>query len=296
MRKFLRWTGRLVLVLVLLGAGVYAWAYWYTELALARRIELPRIALEVDGSAAQVERGRHLAVTRGCSGCHGEGLVGRVLIDSPAFGRIVASNITPAGMGRHYDVATLEHAIRHAVAFDGTPLVFMPSADFIGLSDEDTAALIAYVQSVPAVEDEMPATQIGPVARVLFTTGRLPLLPATTLAHEQTGPAQTPEEAATPEFGRYLAQSCTGCHGNELAGGRIPGTPPGIPAARNITPAALGSWTLADFVRAMREGRRPDGSEIDPFMPWQAFATMSDVELEALWVYLQTVPAKQGKT
>jgi hypothetical protein len=42
----------------------------------------------------------------------------------------------------------------------------------------------------------------------------------------------------------------------------------------------------------MRYGRRPNGVNIDPFMPWQTFKQMSDVELEALWLYLQTLPAR----
>ncbi|MFA6986256.1 MAG: cytochrome c, partial [Arenimonas sp.] len=57
----------------------------------------------------------------------------------------------------------------------------------------------------------------------------------------------------------------------------------------------LGGWQEADFFRALREGKRPDGSAIDPFMPWQAFAKMSDDEIASLWAYLQTVPPVASK-
>ncbi len=75
----------------------------------------------------------------------------------------------------------------------------------------------------------------------------------------------------------------------------MPGTPPSFPDAANLTPAALGSWQLADFRRALREGKRPDGSAIDPFMPWQAMGRMSDEELAAVWAYLQTLPPVASK-
>jgi hypothetical protein len=42
----------------------------------------------------------------------------------------------------------------------------------------------------------------------------------------------------------------------------------------------------------MREGRRPDGTMLDSFMPWRSFQTMSDMELAALWLYLRSVPPK----
>ena len=62
--------------------------------------------------------------------------------------------------------------------------------------------------------------------------------------------------------------------------------------AANLTPEAIGDWTEADFFRAMREGRRPDGRGLDPFMPWRSFSAMSDTELSALWLYLQSASPK----
>ena len=78
------------------------------------------------------------------------------------------------------------------------------------------------------------------------------------------------EPALSAGYGRYLADvsGCHGCHGFGLSGGRVAG-PPDVPIAANLTPAGLGAWTQADFVRAIREGRRPDGTSIHPFMPWR---------------------------
>jgi mono/diheme cytochrome c family protein len=109
--------------------------------------------------------------------------------------------------------------------------------------------------------------------------------------HATHRPAMVP--SASSEYGRYIGQGCTGCHGAKLAGGHVPGTPPSFPDAQNITPDpahGLGKWTRENFHAALRTGKRPDGSNIDPFMPWRAFAKFTDTELDALWAYLQTVP------
>jgi mono/diheme cytochrome c family protein len=98
----------------------------------------------------------------------------------------------------------------------------------------------------------------------------------------------------TPEYGHYLAITggCTGCHGSGLSGGAIPGVPPDFPKARNISPTGIGSWSDEDFFRALREGKRPDGSTINPFMPWNDTKLMTDDEIRALLAYLRTVPPR----
>lgn len=100
-------------------------------------------------------------------------------------------------------------------------------------------------------------------------------------------------DAATLERGGHLfaTRGCADCHGSNFAGQHVPGTPPSFPDSRNLTPTGLGSWTAADFRRALHEGKRPDGSAIDPFMPWQAYSKMTHVEIDAMWAFLQTLPA-----
>jgi hypothetical protein len=65
-----------------------------------------------------------------------------------------------------------------------------------------------------------------------------------------------------------------------------------LPPASNLTPAGIGSWTEADLTRALRDGKRPDGSQLDEFMPWKVFRGMTDAEIRALWLYLTSVPPK----
>jgi hypothetical protein len=92
-----------------------------------------------------------------------------------------------------------------------------------------------------------------------------------------------------------MANICVGCHRPNLAGGPIVGGDPSWAPARNLTPHpdGLGKVTYEQFVKAMREGVRPDGTPLKPPMNGlKAFAQrMTDVEMQALWAYLQSVPA-----
>jgi len=78
-----------------------------------------------------------------------------------------------------------------------------------------------------------------------------------------------------------------------LAGGRALSTPFGTFYSTNITPdpdTGLGVQSEADFVRAMREGLAPDGSNYFPVFPYTSFTRMSTRDLRDLYAYLQTVP------
>ncbi len=58
-----------------------------------------------------------------------------------------------------------------------------------------------------------------------------------------------------------------------------------------MTPAGnLGSWSQQDFIETMRTGETPEGKVLDPsVMPWPISEAMTDVELEALWLYLSNL-------
>ena len=296
--KIVRILGKVLLVLLVVFASAIALVYWRSTSLLAQRIDVKEPALAMSGDADARARGEHLAITRGCIDCHGADLGGRVLIEAFPIGRISGPNLTSGagGIGGRLDVTATERAIRHGLGEGGRLLLYMPSTDFSGLSDADTADLIAYVKSVPAVDRDVPPPLAGPLMRALFLFGKAPLVCALQIDHHAAH-MNAMAAAATPEYGRYLAQSCTGCHTAKFTGGHVPGTPPNFPNARNITqdPAnGIGKWTKVDFYTALRNGKRPDGTDINPFMPWKAFARFSDAELDALWAYLQTLPTGSG--
>jgi mono/diheme cytochrome c family protein len=100
--------------------------------------------------------------------------------------------------------------------------------------------------------------------------------------------------------GEYLAKAagCLGCHTEAkdgavpYAGGRALKTPFGTFFGPNLTPhaqAGIGKWSEADFVRAMREGRRPDGAHYFPAFPYPSFTKIVDSDLRDLWAYLRSI-------
>ena len=132
--------------------------------------------------------------------------------------------------------------------------------------------------------------RVGPVARVLLLAGKIRLA-ADVIDHAAVKP-DVVEPGPTVAYGRYLAVSCTGCHRDNFSGGKIAIGPPNWPPAANLTPhpsGRLSLWTEADFFTALRSGRRPDGTRINPAMP-AAFSQMNDLELKAIWSFLRTLP------
>jgi mono/diheme cytochrome c family protein len=288
--RWLRW-----IISGLLGVGALvvlalAGLYLVTALRLRRTYRLPESTVRAAADSAALARGRHLAEAIGkCQECHGGDYGGQAVVDDPMFARLSASNLTPGrgGIADRSD-ADLERAIRHGVRRDGRPLVFMPSEAYVVMSDGDVAALIGYLRTLPPVDREHPRPRVGPVARGLYLAGNFPLLPVELVDHD--GPRAVPPPGVTVPYGEYLATigGCRACHGAALAGDANPDAP-------DISPTRLGDWSEADFFRAIREGRRPDGSTIDPGkMPWVRSSRMTDEEIRAVWMYARSLPPRPG--
>jgi mono/diheme cytochrome c family protein len=101
--------------------------------------------------------------------------------------------------------------------------------------------------------------------------------------------------------GEYLSKAggCVGCHTETrkdaapYAGGRALKTPFGTFFGPNITPhreSGIGRWSEADFIGALREGRRPDGAHYFPAFPYPSFTKITDADLRDLWAYLRSLP------
>jgi cytochrome c553 len=296
MRRFLKWAGIGLAVVVLGFATLFGVSWLVSSRAMSRTYVVKDPPLSIVHDAAALDRGKHLFDTRGCGDCHGAQGAGRVLIDDPVLGRIVPPNLTVSLRDPAYTDDALAAAIRHGVRPDGTPLLVMPAGEFAALDDTDVGAIIAYMHSLPASDNHPGTTTIRPIGRVLYTLGKLglPLIPAEQVDHSPRV-RRSPTASVTPEYGRYVAQSCTGCHGANLAGGIV--IVPGKPASANLTPHAegLGKWSEDDFLHLMHTGQRPDGSHVDPLMPWPAYDRMNDVELRAVWAYLDTLPPVPGR-
>ena len=253
------------------------------------------------GSVAQeraISRGKRIVTSRlGCAGCHGANFGGHALVDEPMVGRWIAPNIT-TGQGSvtiGYTASNWDRAVRHGLRRDGRTSS-MPSVDFLNLSDRELSDIVAYIRSMPAVDGDPGKVEFGPVLNVLLALGKVKVMAAFDIDHMAPHAVEPPDAAATGEFGAHLVQACRGCHALNLSGGKLAGDP-AMPIVANLTPHETGlkDWTEADFIRALREGKRPDGSAISEYMPWKAYGNMNDTELKAIWAYLRTLePVEKG--
>lgn len=299
MKKVLKWIGIIVggIVGVLIVAFVAMFAIGTSRLNKTYDLQPTPVSASTDAEA--VARGAYIVFTS-CTGCHGEDLAGQVIFEDPALGRIPATNLTTGqgGAGASYTDTDWVRAIRHGVRPDGKPLLIMPSGAFYYYSDEDLGAIIAYLRSAAPVDNDLGERSLKPMARVLFVAGAFGnALQAETIDHSGPRPP-APAQGVTVEYGEYLVNTgdCRGCHGDAL-NGQQPGEP-GAPFASNLTPGGdVADWSAEDFLSAMRTGATPDGREIDgAFMPWEHIGRMTDDDLTALLVYLQSLPALETAT
>lgn len=301
MKRVLKWTG--IVLVGLIGVIVLAAlvGYFVSNRRLNKRYDIAVEPIPIPSDAAALEEGRRLTVIRGCGAgdCHGSDFAGRVLLDDPLLGQVYAANLTP-GEGSataDYSVEDWVRSVRHGVDPDGKALLIMPSSKFAGLSDEELGWIIAYIQSQPPTDHIQPESRLAPLGRVLLLTDQapLPLLSAEVIDHNATAPKSvTPEVSA--DFGQYMVGVCQDCHTQDLTGGPIPGAAPGSPPAANLTPGGnLANWTYEQFATTMRTGLTPENKVLDPLiMPWPIALEMTDTELEAIWLYLSSLPAAQA--
>jgi mono/diheme cytochrome c family protein len=294
MGKTLKWIGIIFggLIVVLLVAGVGLYAAGRSRLAQTYNIEPAAIAIPDD--EASLARGQHLATAViACGECHGEELRGEAFFDDPVLGTVVAANLTSGegGIGGAYSDEDWLRAIRHGVRPDGRLLLIMPSQRFQNMNAADLGALVAYLKSAPPVDNAPPETNLAPLTYILIALGQFDtVLPAEYLDHDAPLP-NAPPAGATQAYGQYLVSiaTCRDCHGEALAGGQAG---PGEPIGPNLTPGSeLAGWDESDFVTLIRTGQTPTGRQVDPFMPWHYYQHMTDDELTAIWLYLQSLPA-----
>lgn len=292
MKKILKWIGIVLGGLVALVVVAVLGMMWSTDSRFNKKYDIQAEAVAIPTDEASLAVGKHWAEMH-CQGCHGEDLSGGPFFEDPALGYADAPNLTSGkgGIGGAYTDADWVRAIRHGVKHDSTSVFIMPSNDFYFLSDADLGGLIAYVKSVPPVDREIRPRNLKPFAKVLYALGAFGnLLYAETIPHNAPRPP-APPVGVTLEYGEYLvnAHGCPSCHGPQLNGAQP--AEPGAPFAPNLTPGGeLVGWSEADFFKALREGVTPSGRQFSDAMPWKGLGKMTDDELKAVWLYLQSLP------
>lgn len=295
MKRVLKWLGYAIGAIVVLLVVAVGAVYAISSARFAKSYPTAVESVAVPTDSVSLARGKHLVEAVGkCQMCHGDDYAGKKLFDDPMFGRLTSRNLTPGegGIGGKFADADYVRALRHGVSKDGKSLFFMPAEVFYYFNDADLGAVIAYLKTLPAVASPVPPMRsMGPIGRAVMLMTPFPLLSASLVQKNPPRPADVPV-GARKEYGEYLAKAggCTSCHGPSLSGGNEIEKV----LALNLTPGGeVGSWSEADFTKAIRTGARPDGRILSAVMPWPYAKNMSDDEIRALWMYIHSVPAKK---
>lgn len=221
-------------------------------------------------------------------------------------GRLCIRNITPdvdTGIGAWTD-GEIVRAMREGVSRNGEALFpIMPWFMYQYLSDEDAAAVIAYMRSQPPVKSSRPDRVLDFPLNIVFRFYPKPL----------AGPVAIPPRSDTIAYGRYLTKiaRCEFCHTARIRGQVEPlpdrlfsGGVPFVMGTRtqyskNLTPhgTGIGGWTKDIFIARFRAHTVPfpvteeENSEMD----WVAFSGMTDEDLGAIWDFLASLPPLETK-
>ncbi len=277
---------RILIMLIVLAGGAAALGlggvYVLSDAALRDFERDATFDHPIPQDAASIERGRRIARTRGCFGCHGQQLEGVDFGDEWEWHeRAVAPNL--ASYARAHDDATLEAAIRQGIGANGRALAAMPSFNFARLSDEDTAALIAFLRSAPVVENTLPKPKLGWKVRWTFVTGEE--------KHAAYWADATPplrinsDESPQLAEGEYLAMTmCNECHGLDVRGQTM--FPPPTPDL-----AMVAAISREDFEKLLTTGVGVGGRELGlmGLVAPDRFPELTKEEIDALYAYLSSL-------
>ncbi len=250
-----------------------------------------------------LERGEYLV--RGpaaCGNCHtpqgpnGPDMsneLGGMMVEKNDMMEAWAVNITPGGRVADWSDEELARAIREGIRPDGSVIgPPMPIGLYRGLGDDDLMSIVAFLRTIPASGNQTPSS-----------TYNFPLPPA------YGPPVETvsaPPRGATVEYGAYLAgpvAHCTECHttfgpqgpmfDTHLgAGGFEFHGPWGVSVAPNITSHedGLAGYSDDELKTMITSGKRPNGSQMSPPMGYGYYAMFSPEDIEAVVMYLRTIP------
>lgn len=313
MKKVLKVIGYLVLT-VIVGVGALI---TYALVALPDVGKAPD--LHVEATPARIQRGDYLANSvASCMDCHSTrdwtkysgplvpgtlGKGGETFDQKFGFpGAYYSRNITPFGISRYTD-GELYRVITTGVTKEGRPMFpVMPYTHYAKMDPEDIYSIIAYLRTIPAIENNVPPSKSDFPMNIIIHT-----IP------KKAEPGKLPNPADKLAYGAYLvnAAGCNECHTRdkmgqiikelEYSGGREFKFPDGsIVRSSNITPdvnTGIGSWTEEIFINRFRafadSGYVAPGVPMGSFntlMPWTMYGKMTPQDLSAIYTYLRSLP------
>lgn len=305
-----------VLVIVIIVAGIASYV----------KFGLPDVGapenLKVAITPERVQHGEYLAnhVTL-CMDCHStrdwskfsgpmiqgtNGKGGERFDEKMGFpGVFYSKNITPANI-KDWTDGQIFQAITTGVDKDGNALFPVMPYHYYGKMDkEDIYDIIAYIRSLPPIENKTPDHSVDFPMNFILNT--IPV---------KASFVQKPPKSDTLKYGAYLtnAAACIECHTQvdkgqiipsvAYGGGRLFEMPNGKVYSANISPdkeTGIGGWTVDQFVQRFKAYSDPanvptmDPKEVNTIMPWSMFAGMDTSDLRSIYAYLQTVKPIKNK-
>ncbi|TDE17244.1 c-type cytochrome [Dyadobacter psychrotolerans] len=311
MEKLLKIAGILLLIIVIIAAacGFYV------------KTMLPDVGpaqnFSLDRSDKRIQRGKylanHVAVCMDCHSTRSQELFAGPLVagnfggggekfnkDMGFPGNFYSRNITPYALGSWTD-GEIFRAITTGVSKDGHALFpVMPYHAYGKLDQEDLYSIIAYVRTLPAVKNDVPASEADFPVSLLINT--MPVSASLSVR---------PKDTDILARGGYLvtAAACVECHSKMEKGAKVPGTefgggmefglPGGTVRSANITPdktTGIGNWSEADFVKRFKlyadsayVPHKVGPNDMNTPMPWTMYAGMEEDDLKAIFAYLKSL-------
>lgn len=293
------WTRAAAGASVLLIAGI-VFAVWFVY-----QPEIPKITrpAKENFDATTVKRGEQLVAVGDCIVCHtaenGKPFAGARALPTP-FGTLYSDNITPdeeTGIGNWSEEA-FRRAMKRGIARDGSYLYpALPYEHFTHVSDEDVAAIYAFLMT------RQPVSLKAPENKLIPGLGFRPLLAGWDLLFLHEGEF-LPASSQTPQWnrGKYLVDGlahCGGCHtprniaggeetGSEFAGGVAEGWE--APALDASNPSAS-TWTAAALYQYLKTGSDEyHSAAAGPMGPvTEGLSNVNDDDVHAISIYISSV-------
>ena len=313
MRKFVK---VLFIIIAIFVVGLAAVGL-YVKKALPNVGDAPDITVE--RTAERVKKGEYLAMhVMACMDCHSQrdwSVYGAPIVEGTLgsggekFGKemqfpgtIYAPNITAYSLESWTD-GELFRAITTGQSKSGKAIFpMMGYLNYGKMDQEDVYSIIAYLRSLPAIQNDVPATELDFPVNFLVNTIPTP-------AALKPKPASTDEVA----YGGYLVSiaNCLDCHsqvdkkgnlipGTEFSGGRPFYFPNGtLVTTANISPdseTGIGNWTREAFIQRFKQysdssymAQKLGPNDFNTPMPWLLYSGMDTSDLSAIYSYLRTV-------
>ncbi|MBS1741030.1 MAG: cytochrome C [Bacteroidetes bacterium] len=309
LKKTILWIGGISISALCFSIG-------YVQLALPNVGKAPQMTIE--RTPERIARGKYLAnhITL-CMDCHSKrdwtrfsgppvagttGMGGERFDQTLGFpGVYYSANITPKGISRYTD-GELFRIITTGVTKEGRAIFpVMPYHYYGRMDEEDIKDIIAYLRSLPPIDNNVPSSKSDFPMNILINT-----IP------QKASLNTAPPQSDVVHYGQYLvnAGACMECHtkfekgsplkGTEFGGGREFAFPNGdIVRSSNITPdkeTGIGSWTEDVFINTFHA--RSDSSilsvvlkpgDFNTIMPWTMYGKMHNQDLHAIFTYLRTI-------